>query len=97
MIRFAREGDFGWAVIKHKPDYFIYSTKFNGWMETIIDKRWFHESYKQIIEMNQSDYPCVLKIFKKVLSPDFKRTGDLIIDSFQDESDFAVGTNLKKC
>ena len=91
VSKHVRERDFEWAMIKYKPDYFIHSTEFNGWLETIIDKRWFHESYKQIIEMNQSGYPCELKIFKKVPYPDFKKTTTLAIDSSQDESDFSPG------
>lgn len=91
VSKHVRERNFEWAVIKYKPDYFIHSTEFNGWLETIIDKRWFHESYRQIIEMNQSGYPCDLKIFKKVLDLDSQKIKALVIDSSQDESDFAVG------
>jgi hypothetical protein len=90
-----RNRDFKWAFIKYRPDYFIHTTEFNGWLETVIDQQWFHESYKKIMEMNQSGYTCDLQIFKKILDPDFKKTSTLVMDSSQDESDFSPGEIVK--
>jgi hypothetical protein len=86
-----RKQDFQWAVKTYKPDYFVYCDEFRSWLETITDQPWFEKSYRQIKEMNVPGYSFELKIFKKVLALDLKEIKTLIIDSQQEESNFAVG------
>jgi hypothetical protein len=86
-----RKQDFQWAVKKYEPDYFVYCDEFQSWLETITDQLWFEKSYRQIKEMNESGYPFGLKIFKKILALDLKEIKTLIVDSLQEESNFAVG------
>lgn len=88
---YLRKQDFQWAVKTYEPDYFVYCDEFQSWLETITDQPWFEKSYRQIKEMNESGYSFGLKIFKRVLALDLKEIKTFIVDSQQDESNFAVG------
>lgn len=83
-----RKRDFQWAVMKYKPDYFIYNPEFKGWLEPIIEQQWFKVAYKKIMELNHPGFPFTLMVFKKML--DFDSPPGLATDSLQDESDSVI-------
>jgi len=84
-----RNRNFQWAVITYEPDYYIYNSEFEGWLNPTINQPWFIKSYEEIEELSQPGYPFCLKIFKKVL--DFRSSSILKTDILQEESSAPVG------